>query len=180
MRSTPFVRTIGSLIFFILPGPDVGLAEICGPSGATYLLADVSAARKAAAGQLQPRTLDQHAGDWANWCKYTRRVETPGGPFLAGVQKLFKRKVVKGFMSAVRNRRFSAQSGVGASSVRNAVNSVSAAYTQVGAGDPTKGVGGRLHKDIKILISAYEQMDPPSQRQPGLPPVVYRTIIRAS
>lgn len=128
------------------------------------------AAERTRATGLQANSQEKHSRAFLRWQTFLSSIGIHGDPFLDDLLPHQRTRVVGAFAHAVRSAEFSPNRNtpLAASTVRDTISALSAAFTAHDRDDPVLNTQGKTHRILQLQFAAYRNNDPATKHQRAL------------
>ncbi len=139
-------------------------------------LAAASAARQTAVGG---GTLQKENRAWKGYTEYCDRVGLGHNPFLDGMSRQHKVKIMEAFAVALCQGQFSraADAPLAHSTIRDTLNLVAVAFWDTGRDDPKQDAENNVAQLLRHQLRSYLKEDPKELQQKALPVCILHLIL---
>jgi len=128
------------------------------------------AAEGARARGLQIDSKKKHSRAFTRWTVFLQSIGVAGDPFLDGFLPTQRTRLVGAFAHAVRTAEYSGNRDhpLAASTVRDTVSALSAAFAENDRDDPVLNSQGKTHRVLQLQFNSYRNDDPSPKCQRAL------------
>ena len=140
-------------------------------------MADLIAAETAHEEAVTRKTHDVQARAWRRWKLYTESIGCDD-PFLDGLDKASKIKLMGAFAMALREGRYSrrAHDTLVEATIRNTISYVAQTFREEGRPNPTRDDDGELGRLLSRLYRSFRNRDPAEKQQKAIPLCVLKEL----
>jgi hypothetical protein len=142
-------------------------------------MADLAAALAAHQTAVGGGTFENKARAWKWYTEYCNRVGLRHNPFLDGMSRQHKIKIMGAFAVALRQGQFSraADAPLAHSTVGDTLNLVAVTFRDNGRDDPKRDAGNNVARLLRRHLRSYSKDDPKELQQKALPVCILRLIL---
>jgi hypothetical protein len=128
------------------------------------------AAERARSKGLQADSQAKHTRSFSRWLTFLTSIGITNDAFLTAFLPHQRTRIVGAFAHSVRTAEYSGHrtQPLAASTVRDTIAALSAAFTEHDRDDPVLNTQGKTHRILHLQFAAYRQDDPPQKVQRAL------------